>query len=219
MKIIVGLGNPGREYVSTRHNVGFDVIDALARRFGWISSTDDFQRQARTAFDGLSMNGTVSLQSTGATEKVLLLKPQTYMNVSGKSVQAAAAFYRVPPEELMVVLDDMALPCGRIRIRSSGSAGGHNGLKDIERCLGTIQYPRLRIGIDAPPSFLPWKDYVLQRFTNEQRAMVGPAIERAAAAVHEWMERGITPAMNRFNGDDEPCKTTEKESNNPGGRT
>jgi PTH1 family peptidyl-tRNA hydrolase len=212
MKIIVGLGNPGRDYTGTRHNVGFEVIDALARRFGWISSADDFERQARTAFDGLSMDGMVSLQSTGSSEKVLLLKPMTYMNLSGRSVQAASAFYRVPPDDLMIVLDDMALPCGRIRVRGSGTSGGHNGLKDIERALGTMQYPRLRIGIDAPPPFVPSKDYVLQRFTGEQRKLVEPAFARAAAAIAIWLESGITPAMNRFNGDDEAKENVnEKE--------
>jgi peptidyl-tRNA hydrolase, PTH1 family len=197
MKLIVGLGNPGRQYVGTRHNVGYEAVHALARRLGWITSADDFERQARSAFDGLTMDGTVSLP--GREEKLLLLKPLTYMNLSGRAVRAATAFYRLPPDDLMVVLDDMALPCGRLRIRSSGSSGGHNGLRDIEQALGTEEYPRLRLGIDAPPPHLPWKDYVLQRFTAEQRKLMDGAIDRAAGALAQWMESGIGPAMNRFN--------------------
>lgn len=219
MKIVVGLGNPGREYAGTRHNVGFDAVDALAMRFGWIASGAEFDRQSRSAFDGLSMDGVVSLPGTGAGEKLLLLKPMTYMNLSGRSVQAASAYYRVPPDDLMVVLDDLALPCGRLRVRSSGSSGGHNGLKDIERCLGTIQYPRLRIGIDAPPQYVPGKDYVLQRFTTAQRILVDQAIERAAGAIATWMESGISPAMNRFNGDESNKERDERNSDNPGGRS
>jgi peptidyl-tRNA hydrolase, PTH1 family len=203
MKLIVGLGNPGREYVGTRHNVGFDAVDALARRLGWIASPGEFDRLARSAFDGLSLDGTVSLHATGGTEKLLLLKPLTFMNLSGRAVQAAAAFYRLPPDEVMVVLDDLALPCGRLRIRSSGSAGGHNGLKDIERALGTMQYPRLRVGIDSPPGRMPAKDYVLQKFTAEQRPLVDGAIDRATAALVQWMETGVGPAMNKYNGSDE----------------
>lgn len=197
MKLIVGLGNPGREYVGTRHNVGFDAIDALAKKLGWVRSAGEFERNSRNAFDGLAMDANVTI--AGKEEKVMLLKPQTYMNLSGRSVAGAAGFFRVTPEELMVVLDDLALDCGRLRIRSSGSSGGHNGLKDIERALGSNQYPRLRIGIGAPPAFIPGKDYVLQRFTEEQRKLVNPALERAAGALMQWMESGIGPAMNRFN--------------------
>ena len=166
MKLIVGLGNPGKQYAGTRHNIGFEAVDMLARRLGWISGPGDFAKLARANFDGLAVDGSVSL--AGLSEKVMLLKPMTYMNLSGKSVQGAMAFYRLEPADLMVVLDDLALPCGRLRIRPGGSSGGHNGLKDIERALGTDQYPRLRIGIDAPPPFLPGKDYVLQPFSTEQ---------------------------------------------------
>src|SRR5688572_25015002 len=121
MKLVVGLGNPGREYVGTRHNVGWEVLDQLAARLAWVGSPDDFNRQARSKFDGLTLDGAVSLHSTGGTEKLLLLKPTTYMNLSGRSVQAAMAFYQLSPPEVMVVLDEMALPCGKVRIRPGGS--------------------------------------------------------------------------------------------------
>jgi peptidyl-tRNA hydrolase, PTH1 family len=200
MKLIVGLGNPGREYTGTRHNIGFEVIGALARRLGWILSAGDFDRLARSNFDGLTMDGNVSLES-GETVKVLLLEPLTYMNLSGRSVQAAMAFYQIPPSNIMVVLDDLALPCGRLRIRSSGNDGGHNGLKDIQRALGTIQYPRLRVGIDAPPARVPGRDYVLGRFSPDQRKLIDSAVDRAVSAILMWIERGISPAMNVFNAE------------------
>src|SRR4051794_28367336 len=145
MKLIVGLGNPGREYASTRHNVGFEVVEQLAKRFAWTSSAAEFDRVARSRFDGLAMDGTISVHS-GGVEKILLLKPMTYMNDSGRSVQAALAFYQIEPADMLVVLDDLALPCGKIRLRAGGSSGGHNGLRDIERAIGSDRYPRLRIG-------------------------------------------------------------------------
>src|SRR5205814_943481 len=142
----------------------------------------------------------------GRDEKVLLLKPMTFMNLSGKSIQPALAFYQLQPADLMVVLDDLALPCGRLRIRPGGSSGGHNGLKDIERALGTDQYPRLRIGIDAPPPFVPGKDYVLQPFSAEQRKAIEPAIEKSAQALMTWMEKGVVAAMNVFNANEDKEK-------------
>jgi peptidyl-tRNA hydrolase, PTH1 family len=198
MKLIVGLGNPGREYAATRHNVGFDVIDSLAAKLGWIGKAEDYDRLAKTRFDGLSLDGVLNL-SSGEREKMLLLKPMTYMNVSGRAVQAAIAFYQVAPNDIMIVLDDLALPCGKIRMRESGSSGGHNGLKDIERAISTNAYPRLRLGIDAPPPFVPGKDYVLQRFTPEQRKLIDQAIGRACGAIVTWADKGIGPAMSQFN--------------------
>jgi len=195
MKLIVGLGNPGKQYVGTRHNIGFEAVDMLARRLGWISKPGEFEKSARANFDGLAMDGSV----LGLGEKLMLLKPMTYMNLSGKAVQGAMAFYRVPLNDVMVVLDDRALPCGKLRIRPGGSSGGHNGLKDIERALGTDQYPRLRIGIDAPPQFVPGKDYVLQPFSAEQRKAIEPALEKSAQALMTWMEKSVVAAMNAFN--------------------
>ena len=202
MKLIVGLGNPGREYVGTRHNIGWEVVDALAVRFGWIGKPSDFNRDARTQFDGLTMSGSVSLPC-GGTEKVLLLKPTTYMNLSGRSVQPAMAFYQLTPADVMVIVDELALPCGKLRIRKGGSSGGHNGLKDVERVLGTSEYPRLRVGIDPPLGRVPGRDYVLGKFSEEQRKQVNPPIDRAAEALLTWAGHGVVTAMNRFNADSE----------------
>ncbi len=205
MKIVVGLGNPGKEYVGTRHNVGFEVVEQFASRLGWIGTPGQFQSNAKKKFNALAMDGTVQLQS-GGTEKVLLLKPLTYMNLSGQSVQAAMAFYNVFPQDLMVVLDDLALPTGRLRLRGGGSSGGHNGLKDIQRAIGTDQYPRLRLGIDAPPAKalpgserVPGKDYVLGRFSDAQRQLLDPAIARSCGAILTWIDQGLNAAMNAFN--------------------
>lgn len=200
MKLVVGLGNPGRQYAGTRHNVGFEAIDALAKRLGWVGDAGEFDRLARNNFDGLVMDGGVSLHS-GGNEKVLLLKPMTYMNNSGNAVAAAAGFYRIEPVDVMVLLDDLALPCGRIRLRAGGSSGGHNGLKDIQRALGTDRYPRLRIGIDPAPPPLPWRDYVLQPFSAQQRPAIDAALDRAAAATATWIENGIETAMNWYNAE------------------
>lgn len=197
MHLLIGLGNPGRDYVGTRHNIGFEVIDALAQKLGWVSGPGDFDRLARKKFDGLALDGSTSL--LGGSSKVLLLKPMTYMNLSGQSVQAAMAFYQLTPADVLIVLDDVALPVGRLRLRASGSSGGHNGLKDIERALGTAEYPRLRIGIDPPPPRVPQKDYVLGRFTDAQRKLLDPAVNRACSAAITWIEKGMTTAMNVFN--------------------
>ena len=214
MRLVVGLGNPGREYVGTRHNVGWEVLDALAGKFGWAFSPGDFERLARTKFDGLTMDGTVSLPS-GQTEKVLLLKPTTYMNLSGRSVRAAMDFYQLSPPDVMVVLDEMALPCGKVRLRPGGSNGGHNGLKDVERALGTNQYPRLRLGVDAPPPRVPGRDYVLGRFSEEQRKQVDPAVKRAAEALIVWMDKGVEVAMNQFNAEEKSQTRNPKSETNP----
>lgn len=197
MKIVIGLGNPGPQYAGTRHNVGFDVVDEVAVRLGWVTSGADFDRRARSRFDALTLDGI--LTTADGNEKLLLLKPMTYMNASGRSVLAAAQFYQCSPTDLLVVLDDLALPCGTIRLRADGSSGGHNGLKDIERALGTNAYPRLRIGIDPAPPRIPGRDYVLQRFSPEQLEKVRPAVTRSAGAVVTWADRGISAAMNQFN--------------------
>jgi peptidyl-tRNA hydrolase, PTH1 family len=193
MKLVVGLGNPGSQYAGTRHNVGFEAIDALAMKLGWISRPGDFDSLARSKFDALALDG------NAGGEKVLLLKPLTFMNLSGQAVQAAMAFYQLMPKEIVIVLDDLALPCGKIRLRGGGSSGGHNGLRDIERVLGTDQYPRLRLGIDPAPPRIAGRDYVLGRFTPEQRKLLDPAVKRAADAIVMWMEKGTEAAMNVFN--------------------
>jgi PTH1 family peptidyl-tRNA hydrolase len=195
MKLIVGLGNPGSQYLGTRHNVGFETVDALAAKLGWIGQRADFDKLAREKFNGLAMDG------LAGSEKLLLLKPTTFMNVSGSAVQSAMAFYQLTPVDLLIVLDDLALPCGKIRLRSGGSSGGHNGLRDIERVLGTDQYPRLRLGIDAAPENIPGRDYVLGKFSPQQRSLIDPAVIRATDAIVTWIEKGIESAMSLFNAD------------------
>jgi PTH1 family peptidyl-tRNA hydrolase len=202
MYLVVGLGNPGADYVGTRHNIGWDVLDELAARCGLIANGQEFNRLARKKFDGLTLDGSIPVPG-GTSEKLLLLKPTTYMNDSGRSVQAALSFFQITPIQMMVVLDDLALPAGKLRIRKSGSSGGHNGLKDIERVLATDQYPRLRLGIDAPPQNIPGRDYVLGRFSDEQKKRVAPAVGRAADAIRTWIEKGIDASMNAFNANEE----------------
>jgi peptidyl-tRNA hydrolase, PTH1 family len=197
MKIVVGLGNPGREYAGTRHNVGFDVVDELAVRLGWLGKPADFDRQARSRFDAMGIDGV--MQTSTGSEKLLLLKPQTYMNDSGRSVLGAMQFFQAKPSDLLIVLDDLALPCGQIRLRGEGSSGGHNGLRDISRVFSGDDYARLRIGIDPTPPRVPGRDYVLQRFTDEQIARLKPALARAAGCALTWADKGLLAAMNQFN--------------------
>jgi peptidyl-tRNA hydrolase, PTH1 family len=201
MHLVVGLGNPGSQYAGTRHNVGWEVADALAAELGWIAKPADFDRMARDRFNALTLDGSAD------GRKVMILKPTTYMNLSGQSVQAAMAFYQIEAREMMVILDDLALPCGKIRIRPFGGSGGHNGLKDIDRALGGDVYPRLRVGIDPAPSPMAGKDYVLGRFTPQQRALVEPAVRRACGAVKTWIQNGLETAMNQYNQSaaDEPA--------------
>jgi PTH1 family peptidyl-tRNA hydrolase len=200
MKLVVGLGNPGREYAGTRHNVGFEAVDRVAEKLGWVSK-GDFDRLAKSKFDGLAYDGVVGRGDGQEPERLVLLKPTTYMNLSGKAVHAAMSFYQLTPSDIMIVLDDLALPCGKLRIRPGGSDGGHNGLRDIQRVLATNQYPRLRMGVDSPPEFVPGRDYVLGRFTPDQRKQIDPALDRAAGAIVTWIDKGITTAMNQFNAD------------------
>ncbi|MCS7032625.1 MAG: aminoacyl-tRNA hydrolase, partial [Phycisphaerae bacterium] len=197
MKLIVGLGNPGQQYAGTRHNVGFEVVEALGRRLGWIGSSQDFASVAKRKFEGLFLEGMAPLAS--GPEKLLLLEPLTFMNRSGQSVQSAMAFFQLQPPDVLIVLDDTALPVGRLRLRSGGSSGGHNGLRSIEEAIGTQQYPRLRIGVDAAPELIPQRDYVLGRFSPEQRKRIDPAIRRAGDAIIAWVEKGIDAAMSLFN--------------------
>ncbi|HMN96534.1 MAG TPA: aminoacyl-tRNA hydrolase [Phycisphaerales bacterium] len=192
MKLIVGLGNPGPEYDRTRHNVGFEVVDRLARRSAAAGAT------ARNRFSGLLLEAAIAAPS-GAAVRTLLLKPLTYMNRSGIALSEAVRFHKLDPaRDLLVIVDDLALACGVIRLRERGSAGGHNGLADIERLLGTDEYARLRIGID-PPGAVPQKSYVLGLFRPDQRERIEPGLEEAVAAAECWATQGIVEAMNRFN--------------------
>ena len=187
MYIIAGLGNPGRDYVGTRHNVGFEALDALGSKFD-ISIT----RERHRALVGEGRIG---------GEKVLLAKPQTYMNLSGESLRELRDWYKVPEEHIIVIYDDMSLPLGKIRIREKGSAGGHNGIKNIIYQLGTEVFPRIKVGIGAPgnPRF-DTKDYVLGRFGKEETEILAPAVVRVAQAVEEMIRNGPKTAMNQFNG-------------------
>ncbi len=198
MKLIVGLGNPGSEYHNTRHNAGFMAIDRLAARHSLDSP--------RSKFHATVTEGTVLGQ------RVMLMKPETFMNRSGLAVSEAVVFYKVRPDHIMVVVDDTAIPLGAIRIRASGSAGSHNGLADIQRALGTSLYPRLRLGIGAPQigeQKIPQKDYVLGVFTAEQKKILDPALDQTAKALETWLQNGIDKAMNNYNTKTEKSETPE----------
>ena len=185
MKLLVGLGNPGTAYRETRHNVGFEVLDLLARRAGGPL------RRAR--FQGEVVQ--VSLRG----QSVLLLLPLTWMNLSGSAVLAARDFYKIAESDMLVACDDFHLPLDTIRLRPGGSAGGQNGLADILTRLGTTNVPRLRLGIG--PVSPGWKtaDFVLGRFSKTDQEQVAVMVERAADAAEEWLARGIGAAMNRYN--------------------
>jgi len=183
--IIVGLGNPGSKYDGTRHNVGFEVVDRLAGRLGV-----DIKKKK---FGGLFC------ESVFEGKKVLLLKPQQYMNLSGQVVATVMGFYRGEIGNVMVVTDDMALDSGRVRIRSKGSAGGHNGLNDIISKLGNNEFGRLRIGIGRS-DVIAARDYVLGRPTSDEKAAIDNAIEAAEQGLLCWIREGIDAAMNKYNG-------------------
>lgn len=192
MKLIIGLGNPGPEYARTRHNAGFLAIDRLAARHA-------------PGITPKSRFSSLTFECPIRNEKTLLLKPLTFMNLSGRAAAEAIGFYKLnPAADLLVLVDDVALPSGSIRIRPSGSAGGHNGLADIQRALGTETYPRLRIGVDPKPPAMALHDYVLGRFTDEQTLLLGPALEKSCDAVETFISLGLDAAMNRFNKKDEP---------------
>ncbi len=185
MKLVIGLGNPGQEYAKTRHNVGFEVLSELARRFG--GTTPSVKHQAEIV--DIFLNN----------EKVLLVAPQTFMNLSGQSVRKLVDFYQVEVSQLLVVCDDMNLPVGQLRLRGSGSAGGQNGLKDIINRLNTPEFPRLRIGIGRPHGKMDSSSHVLGKFRSEELPEIEIAILRAADAVEKWVTEGMESAMNRFN--------------------
>ena len=181
MKIIAGLGNPGDQYADTRHNVGFWVIDEVSKRWNMDVTQRKFQ----------SMVG----QGVIHGEKVLLLKPQTYMNRSGQSVGAAASYFDVPDEDILVIYDDLALLPGMVRLRAKGSAGGHNGMKDIISHLGSDQFPRLRVGIGQAPPEQATADYVLGRPSQSERRDIETAVLQGADALEVWLRQDIEKAM------------------------
>ena len=185
MYIIAGLGNPTREYEKTRHNVGFDTIDVLADKLN--TSVDEKK------FKGLYGKGII------AGEKVILLKPQTFMNLSGESIRPLADYYKVDPEDILIVYDDISLAPGQLRIRAKGSAGGHNGIKSIIAHLGTQEFPRVKVGVGEKPSRMDLADYVLGHFSKEEQATMDDAVKEAADAVCEIVNVGIAQAMNDHN--------------------
>lgn len=184
--LIIGLGNPGREYKDNRHNIGFMLIDRLAVRI-----------DAR----GIKLQSKAIVTSGFYEErKLILAKPQTYMNLSGQSVQGLLHFYKIPSENLMVAHDDLDLPLGTIRIRPGGGAGGQRGMASTIERLGTKDFPRLRLGIGRPPGRMAPADYVLQNFSRAEMLIVSETLDRAADAVLTFVTEGLNAAMNRFNG-------------------
>jgi PTH1 family peptidyl-tRNA hydrolase len=184
MKVIVGLGNPGKQYDGTRHNVGFAVIDVLAQgpRAGRFRSK--FQAQIAELAE--------------EPQSLLLVKPETFMNLSGRAVRQLVDFYQLSVADLLVVCDDINLPLGKLRFRAKGSHGGHNGLRNIQEHLGTQDYARLRIGVDAPGNDAI--DHVLGRFRPGERPVIEDAVQLAVQAVMVWSAQGVEAAMNRYNG-------------------
>lgn len=185
MKVIVGLGNPGPKYEQTRHNVGFDLLDAIARRWG--------AEAPRSKFESLICEGNRS------GERYLLVAPQTYMNLSGRAVQQAVAFFKATPADVLVLCDDLNLPLGQLRLRGSGTSGGQKGLQNILQQLGTEAVARLRLGIGRPPANLDAADYVLARFSKSEQSTVEEMVQRGVFAVETWFSEGLAAAMNRVN--------------------
>ncbi|MBI1248237.1 aminoacyl-tRNA hydrolase [bacterium] len=185
MKLVVGLGNPGKKYEGTRHNVGFDVLETLAKRHGASAPKSKF-------------NGQLTEVGVGG-EKLLLLWPHTYMNKSGNSVRPAFDFYKLTPEDLLVVCDDFNLPLAKLRLKGKGSSGGQNGLADVIQKLGSDEVPRLRVGIGAPREGADVAGFVLSNFAKVEKPEVELCVERAASAVEDWATQGLTFAMNQYN--------------------
>lgn len=185
--IIVGLGNPGSQYDRTRHNVGFRVLDRLADTLGVKINRSRFKALTATAQIG--------------GEKVLLMKPQTYMNASGLSVEPAASFYKVPSNRILVIFDDISLPVGKIRVRSDGSAGGHNGLKSLIHALGKQDFPRIKVGVgEKPHPDYDLADWVLSKFSAGEEKALAPAVANASDAVEFYLKNGQEKTAAKFNG-------------------
>lgn len=185
MKLVVGLGNPGRRYQGTRHNVGFVVLAELARKFAAGGPKAKFHGEVVEA----NLDG----------QRALLLSPLTYMNHSGTSVQEAKGFFKIPDDDLLVLCDDLNLSAGKLRFRAQGSSGGQKGLEDIVRRLGTEDFARLRIGIGSPPEGWDWADYVLSKFTEQEMPAIEEAVCKAADAAVVWAREGVEFCMNQYN--------------------
>ena len=185
--MIVGLGNPGKEYEKTRHNVGFRSVEIMAG-------------QLKTRIDKVKFKALTRMVNHQG-KKILLVEPQTYMNASGAAVSALATYYKVKPDHILVIFDDISLPVGRIRIRRDGSAGGHNGIKSIIQSLGTDQFPRVKVGVGAKPHpDYDLADWVLSKFSAQEEKALQPALENAAAAALLLLEQGVEKAASAYNG-------------------
>jgi PTH1 family peptidyl-tRNA hydrolase len=184
--LVAGLGNPGPEYAGHRHNVGFQVIEVLARSHGLTFSR-------RKELKAHVAEGQI------AGRAVLLAKPQTYMNLSGRALGRLQRTYEIPPEQILIVYDDLDLPLGRLRMRPEGGSGGHKGMRSIIDVLGTQAFPRLRVGVDRPPGRMDPAEYVLRPFDEEQQELLDDVLERAVAAIECWLVDGIVAAMDEFN--------------------
>ncbi|MFN0132346.1 MAG: aminoacyl-tRNA hydrolase [Phycisphaerales bacterium] len=204
MKVVVGLGNPGKEYDKTRHNAGFMVVDRL------------IDRHARSAMPRARFNA-ISIDARISGEPCLFLKPTTYMNRSGLCVGEAVRFFKLnPTDDLLVIVDEVYLPCGTIRIRPGGGTAGHNGLSDIQRALGSDAYPRLRVGVGPKPAAYDQANFVLGRFADLEWATFAPSLDRAADAAERFVTKGLDAAMNAFNAPDPPRPSDPKpHSPNP----
>ena len=185
MKLVVGLGNPGKKYDGTRHNVGFAVVDLLAAAPGIGSFQERFDADIAEWREG--------------DEKILLMKPLTFMNLSGQAVRQMVDFYQIDLNDLLVICDDMALPLGKLRFRARGTHGGHNGLRDIQQHLGTNEYGRLRIGVEMPDRDKDAVDHVLGKFKPSEKPVIVDALSLAVQAVAQWTKDGIQKCMNQYN--------------------
>jgi len=186
MKLIVGLGNPGSQYERTRHNIGFLIIDYLAERWNI--------KMNQSKYNGLYGTGTVN------GEKVVLLKPLTYMNLSGEAIAPLARFYKIGLEDIAVIYDDLDLPKGKVRLRQKGSAGGHNGMKSTIQHLGGDSFNRIRVGIGRPEGRIPVPDYVLTNFKDDEWEIMKEAIDKSLKVCDKWLNEPFLKVMNSFNG-------------------
>ncbi|WP_407272204.1 aminoacyl-tRNA hydrolase [Radiobacillus sp. PE A8.2] len=185
MKCIIGLGNPGRKFENTRHNVGFMVIEEFAKRNDWKLSKKKF-------------NGNFAMEQLDG-EKIILLEPQTYMNLSGESIRPLMDFYNIAIEDIVVIYDDLDLPPGKIRLRQKGGHGGHNGIRSTIDHLGTKEFKRIRIGIGRPSTPMPVPDYVLGTFSGEEKTAAMESVQKAADACETWFKKPFEEVMNEYN--------------------
>ncbi len=200
MKMIVGLGNPGQKYVGTRHNVGFEVLGQIAKKHFAPPPKSKFQSEVSEIRIG--------------NEKILLLCPLTFMNLSGQGVSQASSFYQIEPAEILVVCDDFNLGLDRLRFRPAGTSGGQNGLKDIIKRLGTQDFPRLRVGIGPVPERWDPADFVLGKYSEEELARTNAVVDRCVKASEDWVKNGVGYCMNLYNSDPNKKKITKPKTTN-----